>query len=45
MLKKRIEATGSFVVGGSPEEFKKQLATELDVYKSVVKKQNLSLDN
>lgn len=44
-VKKRIEATGSFVVGGSPEEFKKQLATELDVYKSVVKKQNLSLDN
>lgn len=43
-VQKRIGDTGSFVVGNSPEEFKKQLADEFAAYKDVVTKQKLTLD-
>jgi tripartite-type tricarboxylate transporter receptor subunit TctC len=42
-VRSRIEATGSLIVGNSPEEFAAQMKAELAVYKDVVKKQNLKL--
>lgn len=41
---KRIEDTGSFVAANSPEEFGRQIADELNVYKQVVSKQKLTLN-
>ena len=41
---KRIEATGSRVVGNSPGEFAAQLKAEYEVYKKVVDAQKLKLD-
>lgn len=41
---KRIEDTGSIVIGNSPEEFTKQIAEEFEVYKKVVKDNKLTLD-
>ncbi|TAG25645.1 MAG: tripartite tricarboxylate transporter substrate binding protein BugE [Burkholderiales bacterium] len=43
-VKKRIEDTGSIVLGNSPDEFAKQMAAELEVYKKVVATQKLKLD-
>ena len=43
-VKKRIEETGSLVVGNSPAEFAAQIAAEFEVYKKVVKLQKLTLD-
>ncbi len=43
-VKKRIEDTGSFVVGNTPEQFAAQIAAEYDVYKKVVDSAKLSLD-
>ena len=43
-VKKRIEETGSLVVGNSPTEFAAQIAAEYDVYKKVVKLQKLTLE-
>ncbi len=43
-VKKRIEDTGSFIIGNSPEQFAQQMADELVVYKKVVTQQNLKLD-
>ena len=43
-VKKRIEDTGSLVVGNTPEQFADQIKAEFDVYKDVVKKQDLKLD-
>lgn len=43
-VRKRIEDTGSLVVGNSPEEFAAELKNELAVYKDVVAKQKLTLD-
>ena len=42
-VKKRIEDTGSIVIGNTPDEFAKQIKDEFDVYKQVVTKQKLSL--
>ncbi len=42
-VRKRIEDTGSLIVGNTPEQFSEQMKAELEVYKTVVKKQNLSL--
>ena len=42
-VKKRIEETGSIIVGNTPEEFAKLIKDEFSVYKDVVKKQKLSL--
>ena len=41
---KRIQDTGSFVVGNSPEEFAAQIKAEFEVYKKVVDTQKLKLD-
>ena len=43
-VKKRIEDTGSIVVGNTPEQFAEQIKAEFSVYKDVVTKQKLSLD-
>ena len=43
-VKKRIEDTGSLVVGNTPAEFAEQIKAEFAVYKDVVKKQDLKLD-
>jgi tripartite-type tricarboxylate transporter receptor subunit TctC len=43
-VRKRIEDTGSLVVGNTPEQFAQQIAAEFDVYKKVVEAQKLKLD-
>ena len=43
-VKKRIEDTGSIVIGNTPEQFAEQIKAEFSVYKEVVAKQKLSLD-
>ncbi len=43
-VRKRIEETGSLVVGNSPSEFSAQIKAEYEVYKGVVAKQKLKLD-
>ena len=43
-VRKRIEDTGSLIVANTPEQFAVQMKAELDIYKTVVVKQKLSLD-
>ena len=43
-VKKRIEESGSIIMADTPEAFAKQMAEELAVYKNVVVKQNLKMD-
>jgi tripartite-type tricarboxylate transporter receptor subunit TctC len=43
-VRKRIEDTGSLIIGNTPEQFAAQMKAELEVYKSVVAKQGLKLD-
>ncbi len=43
-VRKRIEDTGSIVLGNTPEQFAAQMAAELEVYKKVVATQKLKLD-
>ncbi|MEG0677167.1 MAG: tripartite tricarboxylate transporter substrate-binding protein, partial [Comamonas sp.] len=43
-VKKRIEDTGSLVIGNTPEQFAKELKDEYETYKQVVAKQKLTLD-
>lgn len=43
-VKKRIEDTGSIVIANTPEQFAKQMADELAVYKKVVTSQNLKIE-
>jgi len=43
-VRKRIEDTGSFVIGNSPAQFAEQMKAELAVYKKVVETQKLTLD-
>jgi tripartite-type tricarboxylate transporter receptor subunit TctC len=43
-VRKRIEDTGSIVLGNTPEQFAAQIKAELDVYKTVVTKQKLTLE-
>ncbi|MBY0408783.1 MAG: tripartite tricarboxylate transporter substrate binding protein BugE [Burkholderiaceae bacterium] len=43
-VKKRIEDTGSFVIGNTPEQFAEQMKAEFEVYKGVVAKQKLTLE-
>ena len=44
-VKRRIEETGSIVVGNTPAQFTQQIRDELETYKAVVKKQQLKLDS
>jgi tripartite-type tricarboxylate transporter receptor subunit TctC len=43
-VRKRIEETGSLIVGNTPAEFAAQIAAEFQVYKDVVAKQKLVLE-
>ncbi len=43
-VRKRIEDTGSLIVGNTPEQFAVQMKAELEVYKQVVVKQKLKLE-
>lgn len=43
-VRKRIEDTGSIVLGNKPEEFAEQIRAEFEVYKKVVAQQKLKLD-
>ncbi len=43
-VRKRIEDTGSLVIGNTPAQFAEQMKAELAVYKGVVAKQGLKLD-
>jgi tripartite-type tricarboxylate transporter receptor subunit TctC len=43
-VRKRIEDTGSIVLGNSPAEFAQQIAAEYEVYKRVVTVQKLTLE-
>jgi tripartite-type tricarboxylate transporter receptor subunit TctC len=43
-VKKRIEDTGSLIVGNTPDQFAAQIKAEYEVYKEVVTKQKLSLN-
>jgi len=43
-VRKRIEDTGSLIVGNTPEQFAEQMAAEYSVYKTVVTKQALKLE-
>ncbi|HQR22222.1 MAG TPA: tripartite tricarboxylate transporter substrate-binding protein, partial [Burkholderiaceae bacterium] len=43
-VKKRIEDTGSIIIGNAPEQFAAQIAAEFEVYKKVVTAQKLTLE-
>jgi tripartite-type tricarboxylate transporter receptor subunit TctC len=43
-VRKRIEDTGSLIVGNTPQQFADQIKAEYAVYKQVVEKANLKLD-
>jgi len=43
-VRKRIEETGSLIVGNTPDEFAAQIKAEFDVYKKVVQAQKLQLE-
>ncbi len=43
-VRKRIEDTGSLIIGNTPAEFAAQMKAELEVYRQVVAKQGLKLD-
>jgi tripartite-type tricarboxylate transporter receptor subunit TctC len=43
-VRKRIEDTGSIVIGNTPEQFAAQIKAEFDVYKKVVDSAKLKLD-
>jgi tripartite-type tricarboxylate transporter receptor subunit TctC len=43
-VKKRIEETGSLIIGNSPEQFAAQIKAEYEIYKKVVDSAKLRLD-
>jgi tripartite-type tricarboxylate transporter receptor subunit TctC len=44
VVRKRIEDTGSLIVGNTPEQFAAQIKAEFEVYKKVVDSAKLKLD-
>ena len=44
LVRRRIEETGSFIVGNTPEQFAEQIKAEFEVYKRVVERQKLSVE-
>jgi len=43
-VRKRIEDTGSIIIGNTPEQFAEQMKAEYAVYKQVVDTAKLKLD-
>lgn len=43
-VRKRIEDTGSIIIGNTPQQFREQIRAEFEVYKRVVDQQKLKLD-
>jgi len=43
-VRKRIEDTGSLIVGNTPQQFTEQIKAEFSIYQKVVKDRNLKLD-
>jgi tripartite-type tricarboxylate transporter receptor subunit TctC len=43
-VRKRIEDTGSMIVGNTPEQFAAEIKAEYEIYKGVVAKQSLTLN-
>ena len=43
-VRKRIEETGSIIIGNTPDQFAAQMRAEFEVYKQVVEKQKLKLE-
>jgi tripartite-type tricarboxylate transporter receptor subunit TctC len=43
-VRKRIEDTGSIIIGNTPEQFAAQISAEFDVYKKVVESAKLKLE-
>lgn len=43
-VRKRIDETGSIIIGNTPEQFAAQTRAEFQIYKSVVEKAHLKLD-
>ena len=43
-VRKRIEDTGSIIIGNTPEQFAEQIRNEFAVYRKVVEKAGLKLE-
>jgi len=43
-VRKRIEDTGSLIIGNSPDQFAAEIKSEFEIYKALVAKQGLSLN-